>query len=190
MRGSTRIEGRARRGLLGQVGREALVEEQDGHVDRRAQEIREALRRACLLAALAAERQRQADDHLLRLLLADDPRELLEPRLGRGALDDAERPRDDPRRIGDRDAGARRAEVEGQHLHPSAAATACLPASSASRAPCGFLPPASASVGLPPPPPPMCLPSSRTSCTASSPCDTSVSSKLITRNARPSSLDA
>src|SRR5207245_475061 len=97
----------------------------------------------------------------------------------------------------------REAFVEKQHRHVDDGAqrgsellgrarllaTACLPASSAARAPCGFLPPASASVGLPPPPPPMCFPSSRTSCDASSPCDTSDSSKLITRNARPSSLD-
>ncbi len=61
----------------------------------------------------------------------------------------------------------------------SAAATAFLPAASASRTPSGFLPPASASVGFPPPPPPMCLPSSRTSCDASRPRPTSESSRLI-----------
>ena len=48
--------------LLSEVGREALVEELDGDVERRAQRFDEALGLARLLAVLAAQRQRQADD--------------------------------------------------------------------------------------------------------------------------------
>src|SRR5207302_11230784 len=124
-----------------------------------------------------------------RLLLGDQRRELREPVLRRCALDHAERPRDRSGRVRDCDAGARPAEVQRDHLHFRASAIACFPASSASRRPAGFLPPASASVGRPPPPPPMWRPRSRTSFTASSPRPTSDSSRFTTRYARPSSTE-
>src|SRR5664279_766737 len=190
MCGGPRVQGRRRRCLLREVGGEALVPEQDGHVDDPAELVGEGLGLARLLAPLAAERERVADDHLLRVFFAHELRELLEPGVAAHALDDAERSRNDSGRVGHRDTRARRAVVERHHLHASTSATALRPASSASRRPPGFLPPASASVGLPPPPPPMCDPSARTSCTASRPFATSDSSRFTTRKARPSSLDA
>src|SRR5206468_893576 len=137
------------------------------------------------------QRQRHAHDDTLGPFVADQGDEPVEARAARGPLDDAERPSERAGRIGDGHAGACGAEIEGEHLHAdSAAATASLPAASASPTPSGFLPPASASVGRPPPPPPMCFPSSRTSWVASSPRPTSVSSRLTTRYARPSSTEA
>ena len=57
----------------GELGREALVERLDGDVDVRAQLGEELLGLARLLADVARERQRQADDDPLRLLVADEP---------------------------------------------------------------------------------------------------------------------
>ena len=57
--------------LLREVGREPLVEALDRHVDHLTQERDERLRLGGLLAVQAAHRQRQANDHALRLVLAD-----------------------------------------------------------------------------------------------------------------------
>src|SRR4051794_32898386 len=183
----TRILGGSRGHLLRKVGREALVEEHDRHVESLAQRLREPLARARLLAAVAAERQRMPDDDRLDILVHDESLELGETVVARRSPDDAERTRDQPGGVGHCDAGAGGTEVEGHHLH---AARAFRAASSASATPSGFFPPASASVGLPPPPPPMWRPRSRTNCEASRPCWTSDSSKLTTRKARPSSTEA
>src|SRR5207253_6568797 len=121
-----------------------FVEEDDRNFESLAQRRREVLGDPRLLAALAAQRQRVPDDVLLGLLAGHEAHALGEARLGSGALDNAQRPRDDAGRVGHGDAGARVAEVERHHLHASAAATAFWPASSASRTPPGFLPPASA----------------------------------------------
>src|SRR5207248_5833759 len=67
----------------------------------------------------------------------------------RGTLDDAQRACERPGRIADRDPRACTAEVESDDPQRSASTIACLPATSASRSPAGFLPPASASVGRP-----------------------------------------
>src|SRR6476661_8393047 len=54
----TGVEVRPGRGLLREVGREPLVEEDDGDVEQLPQPRRELLARPRLLAALAAQRQR------------------------------------------------------------------------------------------------------------------------------------
>ncbi len=69
MRRRDRVLGRGSGGLLREVGREALVEQLDGDVHGRAQRVDEALRLGRLLATLAAQRQRQADDDPFRLFL-------------------------------------------------------------------------------------------------------------------------
>ena len=150
----TSVLGRIGRRLLREVGREALVE--GHHRDRgdAGQRFDEALGLERLLAALASQRQREADHDSLHLVLVDQSRELSKP-VAPGGPDDAERPGDGSGRVRHRDPGARPAVVEGEDLHFRASAIACLPAASASRRPSGFLPPASASVGRPPPPPPM-----------------------------------
>src|SRR5690348_2340299 len=183
----TGVEVRPGRGLLREVGREPLVEEDDGDVEQLPQPRRELLARPRLLAALAAQRQREADHDLSDVLGCNQPLQLGETGVRLRTLDDAERPRDRAGRVRHRDAGPRGPEVERHDLH---AVTSSFAASRAALTPSGLLPPASASVGLPPPPPPMCFPSSRTNATASSPRSTSDWSKLTTRNARPSSTDA
>src|SRR5689334_17123923 len=187
MGGSAGVLGGTGGRLLGEIGREPLVEKEDRNLEPVAQRRCEALGHARLVPALAAQRQRMPDHDLLRALLRDQVLELREPVVRRSALNDAERPGDCACGIGDGHAGACRSEVEREHLHPSSALRA---ASSASDTPPGFLPPASAIVGLPPPPPPMCGPSSLMKRAASSPRSTSVWSKLTTRKARPSSTDA
>src|SRR5207249_12337653 len=62
---------RSRTVCLREPGREALVEALDRDVDRRAQGLDEGLCLLRLRTALAAKRQRQADDDALRLLGAD-----------------------------------------------------------------------------------------------------------------------
>ena len=61
-----------------------------GTVDELAQRGHEQLRLGRLLAVLAAQRQRQADDDALRLVLADEARDLGEAGLGRRLADDAD----------------------------------------------------------------------------------------------------
>ena len=157
------------RHVLREVRREALVERDDRDAGCRCERLDERLCLARLLASLAAQRQRQADDDPLRPRACESAPRARRDLLGACALDHADGTRDRTRRVRHGDAGARPAVVQREHLHFSAAAIACLPASSASRNPAGFLPPASASVGRPPPPPPMWRPISRTSCDASRP---------------------
>src|ERR671924_196581 len=140
---------------LGEIGREALVEALDGDVERGAQRLDEAFGLGGLVAALAAHRQRQADDDPLRALCADDLHESGEAVTSRRALDDADRPRDRPGFVRDRNSGACRAEVERDHLHARADVMCVLPTSNASARPSGFFPPASARLARPPPPPPI-----------------------------------
>src|SRR5438132_189603 len=118
MRGGARVLGRGGPGILRrEIGREPLVERLDGNVDRRAQRLYEPLRLLRLLAAAAGQRERQADDDPPRALLLDQLAKAREPRPGRRALDHAERPRQRPRGIRDRDARARATVVEREHLH-------------------------------------------------------------------------
>src|SRR5207247_1287981 len=109
-----------------------------------AQRGDKGLRFTRLLAALAAQRQWEADDDAVDLVLRDQFREACETVDRRATLDDAERSSDRPGRVRDGNAGARPAVVERQNLHLNASAIACFPAWSASRRPSGFLPPASA----------------------------------------------
>ena len=81
MRGRERVLGRATARLLGERRREPLVLGLDRDVEAAAQRIDERLRLARLLAVLAAQRQRQADDDELRLVLGDELGEAVEPRL-------------------------------------------------------------------------------------------------------------
>ena len=71
--------------LLGEVGREALVEALDWHVDRLPELIDEALGLDRLLAAFASEGQRQPDDDSLRALARDQLDEPLESGFAAGA---------------------------------------------------------------------------------------------------------
>ena len=66
---------------------------------------------------LAAERQRQADDDDLRLVLGDEPRDLGEPRLGGRLANDTDRAREGSARVGDGDAGPGSAVVQREHAH-------------------------------------------------------------------------
>ena len=118
-----------------------------------AERLDERLGLERLRAVLALERQRQADDDELRLVLGDERREPVEPRLGRRALDDADRSRERAGRVGDGDAGARGAVVERENLHRAARISRSASAS-ASGSFAASLPPARAIVGRPPPPPP------------------------------------
>src|SRR6266404_1170076 len=163
--GGAGVLGRLRGVLLREVGGEALVEEHNWNVDGRTQRLREPLGRACLLATLAAQRQRVTDDDLLDFLLAREAHDLGQPSLSTGALDDAERPSDHAGRVGHRDARARGSEIQRHDLHASAffAAANALGISS------GALPPAWAIVRFPPPRPPTIWPISFASTDASTP---------------------
>ena len=170
MRGRARILGGFRRRLLREIGREALVEEDDRHLEALAQRRRE------LLGDRApAGRARRAS-------VSGCPTTTCSGCSSATRRSSSARPSSD---------AARSTTHSGRAITPVGSETAtpvrALPKSSAitfMRAPprrpscrprarrelrAGFLPPASASVGLPPPPPPMCLPRSRTSCVASRP---------------------
>jgi hypothetical protein len=69
----------------GERRREPLVEALDGDVEDSLQRLDESLGLLRLLAPLAPERQRQADDDSLRLLRADELCQLAQPVLGRRA---------------------------------------------------------------------------------------------------------
>ena len=139
--------------------RESLVVRLDGNREPCSQGLDEQLRRLCLLAAIAAQRQRQADDDPLCIVLDDELGEPREPRVASGTLDDANGPRQRPGRVGDRHAGPRRAEVEREDLHRTtttrerreSAARPRRARPAAARCPCR---PLCAIVGRPPPPPP------------------------------------
>ena len=107
-----------------------------------------------------------------------ESRELGESRFGAGLLDDRERSRERPGRVGDGDARARRAVVERHHLHASAAFAAANAAGIAS----ALSPPACAIVGRPPPLPPTIWPISFAIFDASP----SPSARLTTMWMRPS----
>src|SRR5690348_13353938 len=168
--------------------REPLVVRLDGRSDHVAQPRDERFGGASLLAALAAERQRHADEHEIRLLRLDHGEELGKPRLGADPFNGRHWAGKGTGRVGDRDPGARGAVVERQDLQASAAASLSRPASSASRTAPTFLPPASASVARPPPPPPLIGPRSRTILTAS--ISANALSRFTTRATLPSSVDA
>ena len=72
------VLGRLAAGLLRERRREALVGRLDRHLHDRAKRGDEQLGLVGLLAVLAAQRERQADDDALRLVLADEPRDLRE----------------------------------------------------------------------------------------------------------------
>ena len=113
-------------GLLGQVGGEALVEALHGHVET----ARGATDELLGLRRLLAVRARSVSGRPTTTRSASCSRTSSairpSPRLVAGTLDDAERPRDRSGRVGDRDAGARRAVVEGEHLHAIAEAISLL----------------------------------------------------------------
>ena len=116
--------------LFGEVGREALVEALDRDIDRVSQERDERLGLARLLSMHAAERERQADDDELCLVLAHERRKASKPGFGACALDDSDRPRDRSGWVRDGNAGARGAVVEGEDSHAfSAEAISLLPTS-------------------------------------------------------------
>ena len=119
MRCGNGVLGRSGAALLRERRRETLVVGLDGDLEPVAERLDEHLGRPGLLAALASQRQRQTDDDQLRLVLGDERREAIEARLGLGPLDDADRPSQRSRRIGDGHPGPRRAEVEGHDLHRS-----------------------------------------------------------------------
>src|SRR5581483_10021742 len=173
---------------LCQHGCEALVIRLHGNADRSTQALDERFGRDRLLTSRAAEGERHPDHDDLRCLRVDHGEELRKPVCCPNPQHRRERACERPRRVGDRDSGARGTEVERENLHPMAAASRSRPASSASRTAPTFLPPASASVGRPPPPPPMIGPSSRTIRTASSPA--SALSRFTTRATLPSSAEA
>src|SRR5579862_8438516 len=179
MGGRARVFRHRGRRLLGEVGGEALVEEDDGNVDRGAKRFREPFRRLRLLSALAAQRQRMADDDLLHVLVAGNGDDLVDV----GAPNDTERARDDTGRVGDGHAGAGGPEVEREHLH----AIAFFAAANAAGISPGTLPPACAIVGLPPPRPPTICPISFASAAASTP---TLSATLTTMCTRPSVTEA
>ncbi len=113
MSGGTRVFARAG---AGERGREPLVEELDGNVDRRTERLDEVLGLDRLLAVRAAQSERKADDDPLGPFGTDEVTQAREPRLGRGTLDHTERPRDGTGRVGDSDAGAGGTVVEREHF--------------------------------------------------------------------------
>ena len=114
----------------GERAGEALVEAFDRDVDGGFERFDEPIRLFGLRAVLAAEGQRKPDHDPVRFLLADDRGQPRQARLAGGPLDDFEWTGDRPGRVRDGDARARRAIVEREHLHFSAAAMlACRPRS-------------------------------------------------------------
>src|SRR5262249_12861351 len=174
-------QGTASRILLGEVGRETLVEAFHWHVEHTAERLREFLGLRSLLAAFAEQRQRHSDDDPVRRLCADQLDQPLQPRLRANALDHAYRSSKRAGRVRHRDPGSRRPVVERDDLHPRAAALSLCPPANASAGPAGFLPPASARFGRPPPPPSIFAAAARATATASTPASTSEGSTLTTR---------
>jgi len=117
MCGCDRVLGGGASALLGEAGREALVERLHRDEGCSTQGIDEALGLGGLEAALAAQRDGHADDDPLGLLLANELEDPVDARLGSRPLDHADRPGHGARRIGHGDSGPRRAVVEGEHLH-------------------------------------------------------------------------
>ena len=117
MRCRNRILGRVAAEALRERGREALVGGLDRHGDELPQGGHEQLRLGGLLAVLAAERQRQAHDDLLRLELGHEAGDLGEAVLGRRLADDADGAGQRAARVGDGDAGTGGAVVERDDAH-------------------------------------------------------------------------
>jgi len=107
MGGGARILGRRPRVLRRKGGRETLVVRLDRNLESVTQLAHELLGLECLASAMSSEGQRQTDDDSLDVVLADDLRDASQSVTTRSMLDDLERPRDRPRRIGDGDAGSR-----------------------------------------------------------------------------------
>ena len=103
MRRRDRVLGGAAAEALRERRREALVGRLHRDGEHRPQLLDECGRLGGLLAVLAAQRQRQADDDDLRLVLGDEPRDLREPGLGRRLANDPDRAREGPARVGDGD---------------------------------------------------------------------------------------
>src|SRR4051812_17494155 len=115
--------------LLREGGRESLVEALDRHVDCLLQQLNELLRRSRLLSTGAAHRQRQSHDDSLDPVLTDELGDSREAVLSAGPLDHFDGSSDRAGGVGDGNAGARRAEVEGEDLQRSAEAISLLPTS-------------------------------------------------------------
>lgn len=105
------------RRLLGEIGREPLVEALDGNGGRGAQRFHKLRRLARLLAVLSPHRQRQADDDSLRILGSNHLEQLRQASLRSNAFDDPHGTGQRTRRVGDGDPGTRRAVVEREDLH-------------------------------------------------------------------------
>src|SRR5215210_3777191 len=152
-----------RAGILGlrapgsarQLRREAFVVDLNRHVEPIPQPLDECAGLPRLVRVGSGQRQRQPDEHQVRLELADQRDEPPEAAAGRGREDRVERGGQGAGRIGDRDPAARAAVVQRDD---AAQASACRTASSAARSASGSLsgsrPPAWAIVSRPPPPPP------------------------------------
>ena len=149
--------------------REALVECLHRHFQYRAERFDEPVGLECLGTALSAERQGQADDNELRTFVADEVGEAVQPCLRACSLDDRERARERPGRIGDGHARARRAVVQCEHLQLRAETISRSASASASPSRSGCFPPARAIVGRPHPPPPISAAACFTTAPASRP---------------------
>jgi hypothetical protein len=113
----TRVGRCGGRRLLGEVGREALVEALDRDGGRGAQRLHEPLRLARLLAALSPHGQWETDDDAFRILGSNHLEQLGQACLRSDVFDDPHGTRQRTGRVGDGDPGTRRAEVERQDLH-------------------------------------------------------------------------
>ena len=122
-----RVLGRLAAEALRERGREALVGGLDRHGDELPQRGHEQLRLGSLLAVLAAKRQRQAHDDLLRLELGHEPGDLGKAALGRCLADDADGAGQRAARVGDGDAGAGGAVVERENPHVRWRPGSCAP---------------------------------------------------------------
>ena len=98
-------------------GGEPLVERLDRNSDGGPERLDECIRLDRLRSVLTAQRDRHADDDPIDLLPLDECGDPSQARLGPGALDDVERSGKGAARVRDRDAGPRRAVVEGEDLH-------------------------------------------------------------------------
>src|SRR5438874_1177319 len=81
-----------------------------------AERVDELLGLRRLLAVVATQRQRQADDDAVGMLGADELDEALEPGVRADALDDTDRPREGSGGVGDGDARSGRAVVQRHDL--------------------------------------------------------------------------
>ncbi len=129
---------------------EPLVVHLDRHRARLTQPFDERIGLARLLACSPRKVSGRPTTTRTGSSAAITARSLANPASVVARFDRRQRPRDRAGRVRDRDAGTRRAEVEREDFQLSMAATSwSRPSASASRRLSGFLPPASASVGLP-----------------------------------------